>query len=237
MAGIPETKSSNRPGNGEIQLYQFHWTKLPDTSRLQPLRGVPILTDKKDIKRWMTHVIRMLRTQCLGYLIDGSITTPPDNEAHLERYKLADAYVTQWMTKQISYKLYKRVKNTNLPIDTAQNLYNSIRQTMLKTSPAEIRRRWKTWVTLERANFATIPQYIDGLLKSYENLTDTGYPAPPIEAVYRLFYAIRDEMPLCANDIINKIDDIKPTEVTKEHLLEACARTRARAQERYSLPR
>lgn len=128
------------------------------------------MTDKKDINRWTTYVTRMLRTQRLGCLIDGSITTPPDNEAHLERYKLADSHVTQWMTKQISYTLYKRVKNTNLPIDTAQNLYNSIRHTMLKTSPAEIRMRWKTWVT----------------------------------------------------------------EVTKEHLLEACAKTRARAQ-KYSL--
>ncbi|EZF45896.1 hypothetical protein H112_01076 [Trichophyton rubrum D6] len=53
----------------------------------------------------------MLRTQRLGCLIDGSITTPPDNEAHLERYKLADSHVTQWMTKQISYTLYKRTHN------------------------------------------------------------------------------------------------------------------------------
>ncbi|EFQ97200.1 hypothetical protein MGYG_00242 [Nannizzia gypsea CBS 118893] len=41
-----------------------------------------------------------------------------------ERYEVADAYIAQWIAQQISYDLYERVENTNLPMDAAYDLFH-----------------------------------------------------------------------------------------------------------------
>ncbi|EFR05395.1 hypothetical protein MGYG_08407 [Nannizzia gypsea CBS 118893] len=63
----------------------------------------------------------------------------------------------------------------------------------------------------------------------YKNFTQMGYPVPPVEALNRLLDAIKDEMALWANDITNSLDNTKLADVTKEHFLNICSKTKARA--------
>ncbi|KAM5476798.1 hypothetical protein MauCBS54593_000068 [Microsporum audouinii] len=209
------------------QIPPFDWSKIPDTTKLQPLPNIAKLKAPPDIYIWAMIVERALKLRKLCCLIDGSVpSTPPTDKALYERWEAADIYVMDWLILQIDYTFYNEIENFNPPMDTAQKFFTSIKQTL---GDINMDIYLKKWERMKRSDFSTVAQFVEALSESYREITRTGFPVPPVCGIYRLIYSIEDEMATWATYISLEVEKFKPMDVTKQQFFDICDRTRAKA--------
>ncbi|KAF3483802.1 Retrovirus-related Pol polyprotein from transposon TNT 1-94 [Arthroderma uncinatum] len=211
------------------QTQPIEWHRIPDVAKFNPIAGITMLANARDVDMWVTNVERRLRTQQLRCMIDGSIPNgPPDGHEDHARWEAADALVVDWLTSQISFDLYRQAQNSCLPIDTAYQLFTVIKQVFTHTRPADARSYWAKWKSIKRSDYATMHQFVENLSKLYVDATRAGYPFPPADALDNLVHGINDEMTVWSNLIMNELEQIKPADVTREQFLGYCSRTLAK---------